>query len=191
MLQHNSPVLPGTLLGELSEIKSADVLSIGTYAKGSAFFASLKGTFDQQKLQVISSNSSNTQKVPRVGDIVIGEVSRISHKAANVTIFATETDCFFPSTFKATLRQIDIRASEADKVKVYECFRPSDIICAEIIGEAEFPHGFILSTAKNDLGVLFAKSIQSNALMTPISWDSMQCPKSGTVEKRKCAKFVP
>jgi exosome complex component CSL4 len=45
-----------------------------------------------------------------------------------------------------------------------------------------------LSSAKNELGVIFAKSV-AGATMIPISWDSMMCPKTKMKEFRKVAKL--
>lgn len=75
---------------------------------------------------------------------------------------------------------------EKDKVHMYKCFRPGDIVRAEIIslGDAKSYH---LSTAKNELGVIHALSI-SNAPLVPVSWEEMQCSKTGVREFRKCAK---
>lgn len=63
---------------------------------------------------------------------------------------------------------------------------------------------YFVTTARNDLGVIFATSeagqnivvplvLDSNSALTgatlePISWQEMRCPKTGKVEKRKCAK---
>jgi exosome complex component CSL4 len=44
-----------------------------------------------------------------------------------------------------------------------------------------------LSTAKNELGVVFAKSL-AGATMIPISWDTMQCPKTKMKEFRKVGR---
>ena len=46
---------------------------------------------------------------------------------------------------------------------------------------------FFLSTAKNTLGVVYAKSQTSGQPMTPVSWTQMRCPETGAVEDRKCA----
>lgn len=80
----------------------------------------------------------------------------------------------------------DVRAAEKDKVKIYSSFRPGDIIKAEVISLGD-ARSYILSTAKNELGVIFATSV-AGATMIPISWQEMQCPKTKTIELRKCAK---
>lgn len=48
---------------------------------------------------------------------------------------------------------------------------------------------YYLSTAKNEYGVIFAKSM-AGATMVPISWNMMQCPKTKMKEFRKVAKTV-
>ncbi len=80
---------------------------------------------------------------------------------------------------------------------------------------------YYVTTARNDLGVIFATSeageydkedlkrthsvspstmpcpmrigtvsdvCRSGATMEPVSWQEMRCPKTGKIEKRKCAK---
>jgi exosome complex component CSL4 len=46
---------------------------------------------------------------------------------------------------------------------------------------------YFVTTARNDLGVIFATS-EGGATMEPVSWQEMRCPKTGRIEKRKCAK---
>ena len=65
----------------------------------------------------------------------------------------------------------DVRATEKDRVKIYSSFRPGDIIRAEVVQSSLLEAGdsdrkislgdqqsYYLSTAKNELGVLFARS---------------------------------
>lgn len=66
---------------------------------------------------------------------------------------------------------------------------------------------YFVTTARNDLGVVFATSeagkssscccesgivttltVRAGATMEPVSWLEMRCPKTGRIEKRKCAK---
>ena len=46
---------------------------------------------------------------------------------------------------------------------------------------------YYLSTAKNELGVLMAKSEAGNT-MVPISWKEFRDPETGVTESRKVAK---
>ncbi|GMF17085.1 unnamed protein product [[Candida] boidinii] len=90
--------------------------------------------------------------------------------------------------FKGIIRSQDIRSTDRDKVKVNECFMPGDIIRAEILSLGDGIN-YYLTTARNDLGVIFAKSDHGNGdLMYALDWETMIVPSTGDVEKRKCAK---
>jgi len=58
--------------------------------------------------------------------------------------------------FKGTIRKEDVRATEKDKVEMYKSFRPGDIILARVL--TLHTQTYLLSTAENELGVIFAKS---------------------------------
>lgn len=73
-------------------------------------------------------------------------------------------------------------------MKIYNSFRPGDIVKADVISLGD-ARSYVLSTAKNELGVIFATSV-AGVPMIPISWQEMQCPKTKTIELRKCAKPV-
>ncbi|KAJ2191183.1 hypothetical protein GGH18_000017 [Coemansia sp. RSA 530] len=88
--------------------------------------------------------------------------------------------------FLGTVRVQDIRATEKDSVRVHTSFRPGDVIRAEVISLGD-QRSYYLSTAKDEFGVVFAQSVDGNA-MVPVSWEEMQDTKTQCVEKRKCAK---
>lgn len=88
---------------------------------------------------------------------------------------------------KAIIRVVDVRSTEKDKVEIYKSYRPGDLVVAQVISLGD-SSGYYLSTAKNELGVVFAKNSLSGLQMYPISWEEMKCPSSGNVEPRKCAK---
>lgn len=58
--------------------------------------------------------------------------------------------------FKGTIRKEDVRATEKDKVEMYKSFRPGDIVLARVL--TLHTQTYLLSTAENELGVIFAKS---------------------------------
>ncbi|GME88853.1 hypothetical protein B5S31_g2735 [[Candida] boidinii] len=90
--------------------------------------------------------------------------------------------------FKGIIRSQDIRSTDRDKVKVNDCFMPGDIIRAEILSLGDGIN-YYLTTARNDLGVIFAKSDHGNGdLMYALDWETMIVPSTGDIEKRKCAK---
>ena len=91
-------------------------------------------------------------------------------------------------TFKGIIRTQDVRLTDRDRVKIIECFKPGDIVRAVIISLGDGSN-YYLSTAKNDLGVVFARSEGgAGGLMYAVDWQNMICPETGVIEKRKCAK---
>lgn len=50
-----------------------------------------------------------------------------------------------------------MRATEIDKVVMHDSFRPGDIVRAEVVSLGD-ARSYYLMTAKNELGVVFAKS---------------------------------
>jgi hypothetical protein len=55
------------------------------------------------------------------------------------------------------IRMQDVRMVEKDKVKLFNCFRPGDIVKAKIISLGD-ARSYYLSTAENSLGVIWAES---------------------------------
>lgn len=187
MLADQATVLPGSIVCSCSEVSDATQFNKrGLVKDGEYIYSTISGRFNLRDFFITSATGS---KIPKIGDVVICQVLRISSKVAKVSILSSEKECFYPATFKGTIRSQDVRATERDRVLIHESFRPADILIAEVLGNGDSATGFLLSTAKNELGVLVARSIQSDSIMIPISWDSMQCPVSKSVERRKCAKL--
>lgn len=91
-------------------------------------------------------------------------------------------------TFKGIIRSQDIRSTERDRVKIIESFKPGDIVRAQILSLGDGTN-YYLTTARNDLGVVFAKAQNgAGGLMYAIDWQTMICAKTGEIEPRKCAK---
>lgn len=131
-------------------------------------------------------SASSIPLVPKQGDVVTVKVSRVAQTTASCLIMCVGTRAL-DQEFKGVIRQQDVRATEIDKVVMYDCFRPGDIVRAEVcsLGDAR---SYYLTTAKNELGVVYAKSAAAGAPMVPVSWLEMQCPDTQAVEKRKVAK---
>lgn len=89
--------------------------------------------------------------------------------------------------FRGVIRQQDVRSTEIDRVVMYDCFRPGDIVRAEVLSLGD-ARSYFLSTARNELGVVQARSLAAGAVMAPVSWTEVQCPQTKAVEKRKVAK---
>ena len=93
--------------------------------------------------------------------------------------------------FRGQIRKEDIREFEKDKIEMFKCFRPGDIVLARVLSMGEASSGYLLSTSENELGVVIAKSEHSAVKMIPVSWTEMQCPKTYNKEFRKIAKVIP
>ena len=189
-------VVPGDKIGSLAEFESGN----GTYIRGEDIFASLVGSIKSSPssspesassapkskpiLSVESANSKPTV-VPKEKNIVLAQVTKITPRFAQVSIVSVN-DVTLQEYFPGTIRVSDIQISQAEPVEVYKCFRPGDLVRAEVISLGD-SRSYYLSTAKNEYGVVMARSIAGHT-MEPLSWNLMQCPKTKTKEYRKVAK---
>ncbi|CCH45686.1 Exosome complex component CSL4 [Wickerhamomyces ciferrii] len=106
--------------------------------------------------------------------------------AATFSIHQASSD--LGETFKGIIRSQDVRSTDRDKVKIIESFKPGDIIRAQILSLGDGTN-YYLTTSRNDLGVVYAKSYNgAGGLMYAIDWQTMVCSKTGELESRKCAK---
>ncbi|KZV82845.1 hypothetical protein EXIGLDRAFT_626459 [Exidia glandulosa HHB12029] len=160
-------------------------LGPGTYVRDGQLRASLIGVpkFDGGTLSLARTRPH----APSQDSVVIGTVVRLSPVQAVLSITVVDgVPLPLGEDFQGVIRVQDVRATEKDKIKIAECFRGGDVVRGVVIslGDAK---NYFLSTAKNELGVIFATS-EAGAPLEPISWQEMRCPKTGRVEKRKCAK---
>lgn len=135
-----------------------------------------------------SSGEVSHESIPPggTGQILNNQSTLASSLTTGVNAMATELG----ESFKGIIRSQDIRLTERDKVKVIESFKPGDIVRAIIISLGDGSN-YYLSTARNELGVIYAKSENGAGYpMFPIDWEHMVCPKTGVIEKRKCAKPI-
>ncbi|KAK4453243.1 hypothetical protein QBC34DRAFT_396708 [Podospora aff. communis PSN243] len=199
--------IPGQLLGPASKYKPGP----GTHIHQSSLYSSLlgvvhitqlaKGPGPAKRLNKIApaqapaelptisvSRSGISEKreiLPEVGNVVLCRVVRISPRQAVVAILICG-DTVLDAEWQGVIRAQDVRATEKDKVKIYESFRPGDIVRAEVISLGDQAN-YYLSTAKNELGVIMATSEAGNT-MYPVSWKEYQDPDTGLSESRKVAK---
>ncbi|OAA67033.1 exosome complex subunit [Niveomyces insectorum RCEF 264] len=118
--------------------------------------------------------------LPDVGNTVLCRVTRITQRQAVVAILVVG-ETVLDAEWQGLIRAQDVRATEKDRVKIYESFRPGDIIS---LGDQA---NYYLSTASNTLGVVMATSEAGNP-MYPVSWKEYIDPETGLSEPRKVAK---
>ncbi|XXG99761.1 hypothetical protein Hte_006102 [Hypoxylon texense] len=123
--------------------------------------------------------------LPEVGNTVLCRVTRITPRHASVAILVVG-DTVLEAEWQGIVRVQDVRATEKDRVKIYESFRPGDIVRAQVISLGDQAN-YYLSTASNELGVIMARSEAGNT-MYPVSWKEYKDPETGLSEPRKVAK---
>ena len=130
-------------------------------------------------------NEQEKECIPKSGSLVNARVISINPRACKVSIIAVE-DTYLKHTFRGNIRKEDVRAFLKDQVEMDKCYRPGDIIRARVLSLGEALH-YVLTTAENELGVIFARG-ENGVPLVPFSWEEMQCPKTGIKESRKVAK---
>jgi exosome complex component CSL4 len=92
----------------------------------------------------ISRNPSETQTqegtekgkknevLPEVNSTVLCKVTRISTRQATVAILVVG-DTVLEGEWQGLIRVQDVRATEKDKVKIFESFRPGDVVRAVVV----------------------------------------------------------
>ncbi|ETW87328.1 hypothetical protein HETIRDRAFT_308387 [Heterobasidion irregulare TC 32-1] len=160
-------------------------LGSGIYMKDGEPRASLVGIprYDASTLAI----SRVRPHPPAPNSIVLGSVTRLSPQQAVVSITVVD-GMPLPAgeEFTGVIRVQDVRATEKDKVKIADCFRGGDVVKGLVISLGD-ARSYYITTARNDLGVLFATS-EAGATMEPVSWQEMRCARTGRIERRKCAK---
>ncbi|EIW64425.1 exosome non-catalytic core subunit CSL4 [Trametes versicolor FP-101664 SS1] len=157
----------------------------GTYIRDGTVRASLVGVpqYSGSTLEI----KRTRPHPPAPNSVVLGSVTRLSPLQAVLSISVVDgVPLPAGEEFTGVIRVQDVRATEKDKVKIADCFRGGDVIRGLVLSLGD-ARSYYVTTARNDLGVIFATS-EAGATMEPVSWQEMRCPKTGKIEKRKCAK---
>ena len=103
--------------------------------------------------------------VVNVGDKVICQIQRINISQVVVSIVSVG-DKEIPDGCKGIIRKEDItaRSIEVDTIALHECFRPGDIIRAEVVSLGD-ARQYYLSTDGASLGVVAALSQDGNVMV--------------------------
>ncbi|KAI1262522.1 hypothetical protein F5Y18DRAFT_430068 [Xylariaceae sp. FL1019] len=211
-VQPNEIAAPGQFLGPATKYTAGP----GTHIHDSNLYSSLlghisitqpeKSTVPTKRIHRISALTSSTpnaqstvsvtpaaaggeqdkrEVLPEVGNIVLCRVTRITPREATMSILIVG-DAVLSAQWQGIVRVQDVRATEKDKVKIYESFRPGDIVRAQVISLGDQAN-YYLTTAANELGVVMATSEAGNA-MYPLSWKEYKDNETGLSEARKVAR---
>lgn len=133
----------------------------------------------------VARHGRKREVLPDVGHIVLARVVRLMPKQA-IVVIQQVGETVLQTEWQGVIRVQDVRATEKDKVKMYESFKPGDTVRAQVISLGDQAN-YYLSTASNELGVIMATSEAGND-MVPISWKEYTDPETGVKELRKVAK---
>lgn len=107
------------------------------------------------RLEVVRSSAPDP--VPQTGDTVTARITRLTARLALADILCVgPTPC--TGRFSGVVRIQDVRATDIDSVRLPDSFRPGDLIRAEVLSLGD-ARSYFLSTAKNELGVVYARSV--------------------------------
>lgn len=151
-----SIAIPGQLLGPTTKYQPGP----GTHIHESSLYSSLLGLVHiaqpakapgpQKRLTKITANlpavqvelptisvsrtgiSEKREVLPEVGNIVLCRVTRITPRQAVVAILVCG-ETVLEAEWQGVIRVQDVRATEKDRVKIYESFRPGDIVRASVV----------------------------------------------------------
>jgi exosome complex component CSL4 len=176
--------MPGESICPLGEKTSGR----GTYVDGGDIKASIVGQLclNQTEVRLLSLYHEEDQPELKVGSLILCRVSRIREDRALLKILKVDGKCF-NGNLEGVLKKQNIRLHEIDRIRMDESFRPGDVVLARMISLGD-SRTVLLSTAEDNLGVLFAVNGESGRLMVPISFDEMLCLETGLREKRVAAR---
>ena len=202
-----SVVMPGV---RLCPSDNVHLQGHGTYTQHGYIYSSLVGvlrlvTNADKTVTVEVDGLKGDSLVPGQQDVVTVKIVSVNPRCSKKNMFSIHVMCHFrfakchimcvgevvlSEHYRGQIRKEDVRATEKDRVEMYKCFRPGDIVLARVISLGDAGGGYLLTTAENSLGVVIARS-EAGSLMVPVSWTEMQCTASYSVEERKVAKVIP
>lgn len=172
-------VLPGERLGVIEEF----VPDAGTYVKDGVIYSKVVGRtlVDSSSRRVSVSPLIRGAGFPRVGLIVLGQVSGVQNDTANVRIFRVG-EKELSGVFTGVLHVSDVALKYVESM--FEVCKAGDVLRALVISDKN--RTYHLSTKDKELGVVYA--FCSNCGHTLESKrQGMHCPNCGRVEGRKIA----
>ena len=170
-------VVPGDHLGVIEEFTSGP----GTYVEDGTIHSQVTGRtlLDMLNRQVSVYPIVPTASVPQVGDIVTALVLDVRSKNAILRIFKIG-DKTLSGFFKGMLHISGVSHAYVDNM--FNVCKAGDIMRAKVISTEN--RSFFLSTADNDLGVIYALCSLCGHELQPGN-RGMNCSNCGNDESRK------
>lgn len=95
--------------------------------------------------RALSAVDGKAEILPEVNSVVLCRVTRITPRQATVAILVVG-ETVLDGEWQGLIRSQDVRATEKDKVKIFESFRPGDIVKAVVVSKYFL---FLLRFVKN------------------------------------------
>ena len=155
----------------------------GTYVEEGTIFSAKAGiaVMDVMEKTVSVKSEENKPNIPRVGSIVIGEVTTIQERSLSIKIFKLEGKPV-SSAFTGLLHISNVSKNYVKDM--FEAFNYGDVIRAQVISTTNAR--FHLSTEGSDLGVIYSFCTVCGKPMV-VRRGSLHCQHCKFNENRKLA----
>ena len=189
-MDNDKIVIPGDIIGNINDGYN---LGIGVYEYKNNIISSLVGNVlieyvndDNKIIHVIipSIISNPIDNVININDTLLCKITKVTTNQAYTDIISNG-DKELRISAKGIIRREDVRSNEIDKIIMHECFHPGDLVRAIVISLGDSKY-YYLSTAENNLGVIYSKS-ESNNNLIPVNNNEMKDCITGHIENRKVA----
>jgi len=172
-------VLPGERLGVIEEF----IPDTGTYVTDGIIHSKVVGRalLDLLNKRVSVYPLVREARVPKLGSIVLGQVSNVQTQNALVRIFEIDKRQL-SGFFTGILHISDVQLRYVESM--FGVCKPGDILRARVISEKNMIYH--LSTNDKDLGVVYAFCSRCG-YMLELKRHEMHCARCGKIEKRKTA----
>ena len=90
------------------------------------------GKGDKLSTVSVTRHGRRREVLPDVGHIVLARVSRLMPKQA-IVVIQQVGETVLQTEWQGLIRTQDVRATEKDKVKIHESFKPGDIVRAQVV----------------------------------------------------------
>lgn len=87
---------------------------------------------DELATITVARNGRKREILPDVNNTVLARVVRLMPKQA-IVVIQQVGDTVLQTEWQGVIRVQDVRATEKDKVKIYESFKPGDIVRAQVV----------------------------------------------------------
>jgi len=172
-------VVPGERLGVIEEFTPDS----GTYVRNGIIYSKTVGhaLIDFMHKRVSVFPLDHGQKVPKVGSIVVGQVSNVQPQSAGVRISQVDKKQI-SGFFNGVLHVSDVQMRFVESM--FDVCKPGDIIRAKVISEKN--RTYHLATQDKDLGVVYGFCSNCGHGLEQ-KRQGMHCPRCGRFENRKTA----